>query len=243
MGFLRSFGKFVLGTLFSLSLASLLLISSLSQLTEYTNLKKIFSEALIEIRLKEVNITEGYHLIREACKFKEKIILPIDNDTIELNCSQVEKVEEKDFLDLITTKIFEKFYFKEYPCNVIECLRDAKNFLVIFSEQGNLFLKGIQSYLILITVVLCIGFILILENWQERAKGLGKVLFSTGLFYFIIKYASSFFLPAKIKEIKVVQDILNIFVQNFLYLFVCGVILLILGYSLSYRRGKEKKKK
>jgi len=243
MGFLRSFGKFVLGTLFSLSLASLLLISSLSQLTEYTNLKKIFSEALIEIRLKEVNITEGYHLIRETCKFKEKIILPIDNDTIELNCSQVEKVEEKDFLDLITTKIFEKFYFKEYPCSVIECLRDAKNFLVIFSEQGNLFLKGIQSYLILITVVLCIGFILILENWQERAKGLGKVLFSTGLFYFIIKYASSFFLPAKIKEIKVVQDILNIFVQNFLYLFVCGVILLILGYSLSYRKEKEKKKK
>jgi hypothetical protein len=245
MGFLRSFGKFALGSLFSLSLALLLLISSLSQLTEYSNLKKIFSEALIEIQIKEVNITEAYHLIKEGCKIKERISLPIDNDTIELNCSQVEKVEEKDFLDFITTKIFEKFYFKEYPCSVIECLKkgDTKNFLIIFSKEGNLFFKKIQNYLILITAALCIGFVLVLENWQERAKGLGKVLFSTGLFYFIIKYSYSFFIPAQIREIKIVKDILNVFVQNFLYLFICGIVLLILGYLLSYRKKRGKGKK
>jgi len=245
MRFLRSFGKFALGSLFSLSLTLLLLISSLSQLTEYSNLKKIFSEALIEIRTKEVNITEAYHLIKYACKTQERINLPIDNDTIELNCSQVEKVEERDFLNFLATKIFEKFYFKEYPCSVIECLKkgDERNFLIIFSKEGNLFFKKIQNYLILITAASCTGFILVLENWQERAKGLGKVLFSTGLFYFIIKYSYSFFLPAQVREIKIVQDIINVFTQNFLYLFIFGILLLILGYSLSYQKRKVKGRK
>jgi hypothetical protein len=243
MGFLRNFGKIALGSLFSISLALLLIVHSFSQLTEYSNLKKVFSEILLETRGKEMNVSEAYYLIKTACKVEEKINLPINNDTLELNCSELKEVEEKDFLDFVTTKIFEKFYFKEYPYDLVEYLKkgDTQNFLAIFSKSGNLFFKKIQNYLVFVTAVLCIGFILVLENWQQRAKGLGKVLLSTGLLYFILKFGYSFFLPTKMREFEFIEEIFNNFSQNFLYVFIIGVSLTIFGYLLGHFKRKKAK--
>jgi hypothetical protein len=241
MGFLRSLGKFVLGSVFSLSLVLLLVASSFSQLTEYSSLKKVFS-GITETQMKKINISEAYYLMKNVCKIEKKINLPIDNETIELNCSEIEKIEEKDFQDFLTTKVFEKFYFKEYPCSIIECLKkgDVQNFLIIFSNEGNLFFKKIQNYLIFITAATCIGFILVLKSFEEKMKGLGKVLFSTGLFYFIFKFSYSF-LPTQIKEFKIVEETFNIFTEKFLYLFIAGILLIIFGYLISYRKRKKTK--
>jgi hypothetical protein len=198
---------------------------------------------LVKTQVKEMNISEAYYLMKTVCEVEEKINLPIDNDTVELNCSELKKVEQKDFLNFVTTKIFEKFYFKEYPYDFIECLKkgDMQNLLIIFSKNGNLFFKKIQNYLIFATIATCIVFILILESWQERAKGLGKVLLSTGLLYFILKFGYSFFLPAQIRELEVAEEIINNFSQNFLYVFIIGISLIVFGYSLSYFKRKKTK--
>jgi hypothetical protein len=237
MRVLREFAKIVLGSVFSILLTLLLISFSLSQITEYSNLKGIFS-SLIKTQ-KEMNVTEIYNNIKIVCKFEKTINMPINNDTIQLECSEVEKIKEDDFLEFLSSKIFDKFYFKEYSCSVIECLKEGKaeNFLVIFSSQGNLFFQTVKKYLIFLTIIACLAFLLVLENWEQRAKGLGKALLSTGLFYFIIKFGSDFFLPAKIKELAFAEKILNSFAQNFLYIFVAGIILLIIGYLLK-RKSK-----
>jgi hypothetical protein len=245
MSFLRNLAKVVSGSLFSFFLASLIIIASFAKLTQYPVLKQVFSEIFSTQLIDESKLVEAYEGVEIFCRNREEISLPLNNESIQLNCSEVRETKKEDFPELIKAKLFDKFYFKEYPCKFIECLQSDKpeNLLIVFSKRGNEFFKMMQNYFLFATFGFGFVFVLSLETISEKIKGVGKTLSLAGFPYFILKFGSNLLFPPQLQQVRIkgiIERILNPITNYFFYIFLIGIALTVIGYLMTYLEKKRK---
>jgi hypothetical protein len=223
---LRKVGKYLFGSLFTLSLIFLISVHSFAQFTEYNNLKRIVTKIIepsVESKL-------NYTIVLRMCEYQEKIEFYIENiGNVSVTCDSIKQAGQEKFLALFTDVIFDKLYSKEYTCDFIGCLKEQP--LVIVSSYANSFFMSLEVPLMLSTIILAIVYLMLEETNTKRLKGFGYILLVCGVQFFLLYYIKDFF----VKQTPILE-ILNFLFSSMTFYYtlalVFGASLFIVGYIL-----------
>jgi hypothetical protein len=250
MGILRNIAKAITTFFFSLFLAFLLITFLFYNITNYNTIKNIFT-TVFKISLLENTTTQEieqlYSSIFSYCKVNTNITLPIDNMT--LSCSEILDKNSDTFINLIAEKSFEKFYYKSYECDFLECvknIRSGEDFAVFFSLKAHGFFERLLWLLLITTIVSGIALFFLIETWSGRFKLFGFEFLSIGIFFFLLPYLKDFASKKIPKEIPAVEKVLNLILDQLssilLIFFILG-ILFVSAWILIKIFGKKSKSK
>jgi hypothetical protein len=245
MGIARGILKGVSSFLFLVLLLSTILLFGLTKFTEYENLKPIIS-SIISKQVNETQLTQFYPYLELYCKAKnETIKLNFTVVEIEMSCQEIVGKTPKQLAETFASKAFDKIYYKNYECEFIDCLKEAKkkeDYLVFVSEKSNSFFKEILPYSLFATIFFLIIFLIVCESWYVRTKNLGITLLIVALPYFIFKITFSEllqkFLPMEMIEVvaPTISIIFNYFYQIFFLILFCGGVLLVAALGIKLRK-------
>ncbi|MEM5879048.1 MAG: hypothetical protein QXU74_00965 [Candidatus Aenigmatarchaeota archaeon] len=250
MGILRNIGKGITTFLFSIFLALLLLTFLLYNITAYENMKNIFITAFRSVLLQNMTsqeIEEKYSMLSSYCKTNAEVTLPIDNIT--LRCSEILEKDSSGFVNLIMEKIFDNFYFKNYECNFIDCLkeiRSGEDIAVVFSSLSHNFFEKIFGQLLMATVVTGIALFFLIETWDGRFKVFGLEFLSIGVFFFFLSYFKVFLIERIPKDLPIGENVLDIVfnqLSSILLIFLILGVAFFVAWILMKFFGKSKKPK
>jgi len=248
MGILRNIAKAIATFFFSLFLALLLITFLFYNVTSYDTTKYIFTTVFKNILLENTSqeIEQLYSNISSYCKVNTNITLPIDNTT--LSCSEILNKNAEAFLNLIAGKFFEKFYYKNYECDFLECvknIRSGEDFAVFFSLKAHDFFDRLLWPLLIITILSGVVLFFLVETWSGRFKLFGFEFLSIGIFFFLLPYLKDFAIKKIPKEITVLENVLNIVLDQLssilLIFFILGVIF-VTSWILTKIVGRKSKK-
>jgi hypothetical protein len=253
MGIARRLVQGLFGFLFTSSLVILILLISTNQMTEYSTLKPLMTGLVTQQLTENVSqMNQYYSYIKFKCKTQDSVEIPLGTQNITLNCSELETVDQEKFIPFISEKLFNETYYKKYNCEVIDCIRqDQQGLLILASQHGNNFLKSTLNLLLIATIIFAVIFIFSIETWPKRVKSFGGSLIFTAVPFFVLYLLKDLLMPFDIldtmpqQSLEVFNGIVNQFftsmIKNFLIVLVAGVILIILGYVLVFRENKKKK--
>jgi hypothetical protein len=259
MGLLRSFAKAFFGTIFTISLMSLLIVQNLLYLTTYDNMKNLFTQVAYNIfpqEIKNINLSKNQieqikSILSLYCQGKEYIdlsnLLSQLNIKIEgmpanlvIKCSQLDKIipsdaESINATSMLSNVLFDSIYYKSYDCNFVECIMKAKaptDYLILISSSFNSFLSELLIYLGIGTFISLFLFIFLETTWIKRINNIGWSLFWIGITPIIFIPMKSFVLSS-LNIPPEIQDVMKNFVDPMINsVFNNFYIILILGISL-----------
>jgi hypothetical protein len=259
MGLLRSFAKAFFGTIFTISLMSLLIVQNLLYLTTYDNMKNLFTQVAYNIfpqEIKNINLSKNQieqikSILSLYCQGKEYIdlsnLLSQLNIKIEgmptnlvIKCSQLDKIipsdaESINATSMLSNVLFDSIYYKSYDCNFVECIMKAKaptDYLILISSSFNSFLSELLIYLGIGTFTSLFLFIFLETTWIKRINNIGWSLFWIGITPIIFIPMKSFVLSS-LNIPSEIQDVMKNFVDPMINsVFNNFYIILILGISL-----------
>jgi hypothetical protein len=259
MGLLRSFAKAFFGTIFTISLMSLLIVQNLLYLTTYDNMKNLFTQVAYNIfpqEIKNINLSKNQieqikSILSLYCQGKEYIdlsnLLSQLNIKIEgmptnlvIKCSQLDKIipsdaESINATSMLSNVLFDSIYYKSYDCNFVECIMKAKaptDYLILISSSFNSFLSELLIYLGIGTFISLFLFIFLETTWIKRINNIGWSLFWIGITPIIFIPMKSFVLSS-LNIPSEIQDVMKNFVDPMINsVFNNFYIILILGISL-----------
>jgi hypothetical protein len=259
MGLLRSFAKAFFGTIFTISLMSLLIVQNLLYLTTYDNMKNLFTQVAYNIfpqEIKNINLSKNQieqikSILSLYCQGKEYIdlsnLLSQLNIKIEgmptnlvIKCSQLDKIipsdaESINVTSMLSNVLFDSIYYKSYDCNFVECIMKAKaptDYLILISSSFNSFLSELLIYLGIGTFISLFLFIFLETTWIKRINNIGWSLFWIGITPIIFIPMKSFVLSS-LNIPSEIQDVMKNFVDPMINsVFNNFYIILILGISL-----------
>jgi hypothetical protein len=259
MGLLRSFAKAFFGTIFTISLMSLLIVQNLLYLTTYDNMKNLFTQVAYNIfpqEIKNINLSKNQieqikSILSLYCQGKEYIdlsnLLSQLNIKIEgmpanlvIKCSQLDKIipsdaESINATSMLSNVLFDSIYYKSYDCNFVECIMKAKaptDYLILISSSFNSFLSELLIYLGIGTFISLFLFIFLETTWIKRINNIGWSLFWIGITPIIFIPMKSFVLSS-LNIPPEIQDVMKNFVDPMINsVFNSFYIILILGISL-----------
>jgi|GEM_PF-5634289 hypothetical protein len=250
MGILRNIAKAIATFFFSLFLALFLITFLFYNVTSYNTSKEIFTTVFKNILLENTTnreIEEVYSSISSYCKVNTNITLPIDNMT--LSCSEILDKDVNTLINIIAEKFFEKFYYKSYECDFLECvknIRTGEDFAVFFSLKAHNFFERLIWPLLAITIGSGIALFFLIETWSGRFKIFGFEFLSIGIFFFLLPYFKDFAVQKIPKDIPAVENILNTVLNQLssilLIFFILGIIF-VSAWVLIKIFGKKSKSK
>ena len=228
---LRKIGKYLFGSLFTLSLIFLVSVHSFAQFTEYNNLK----QSVIRIITPNIEPKLNYGDVLRICEYQEKVEIYVEEvGNISVACDKIKEAGQEKFLSLFTDAIFDKIYWKEYACDFIRCLSEQP--LVIVSRYANSFFKSLEIPSMLSTIILSIIYILLEETNSRRLKGLGYILLVCGIQFFLLYYIKDFFIKqASIAEI--LNSLFSNMTPYYTLALIFGACLLTAGYIFEKAKG------
>lgn len=209
MSLAKNVAKFIAATLFTSFLSLLVLLMSLHDLMGYSTLKSLSKDQFLEQK-QQINA-----FIEQSCKNSKRIELPIQNEQLSFECSEVKDA------DSLFDKVFDRSYYKNYSCPITECVKQPS---VLASAFGNklvsdaLFISGIMALLS--------GLVLFLLL-EQRIKGLGISLIFVGMNYFTITFLENSIPP---QMATIINSIFSSTMTNFLYILVAGIVLAAIGF-------------
>jgi hypothetical protein len=221
MSILRGVGKGVGGVLFTTFLVSLIFLIGIVQLTEYENMKSVFTDIFnmeisglggqiglgegvieqAETEMTEEEMMEIYQEILRSCEDKDVLEISISEagEMASIDCDVVrsgaERIESEGIKSVIkniaAAALFDNIYYKEYSCGLLDCMQTGEIGFML-SAQGHESFKRMQLYLIVGIVAGAVIILASAETWPSRLKGLGWPLVLTGISYFFMGFAKSF---------------------------------------------------
>jgi hypothetical protein len=248
MGIVRKIIKALLTFFFSLFLALLVLTFIFYKLTAYENIKDIFitifkDSILMNTTTQEVE--EMYSSLSSYCKVNTNATIPMDN--ISLSCSEILNRDLNDVINLVAEKSFKNFYYKNYGCEFLECVKNIKSgedFAVVFSLTAHKFFERILWPLVAITVSTGISLFFLIETWSGRFKTFGFEFLSIGIFFLVLPYFKEFLaegIPKNIGE-NLLNAIFNQISSILLIFFLLGIVFIV-AWVLTVVNKKLKKSK
>jgi hypothetical protein len=246
MAILRSLGKFFGSTIFTLALTSLLLIYALYNLTlpkNFLQIFELFQKPAVKFYLRNLTqekLKQFHSFLVFACKKRDFLEVPVGEINLTLNCKEVEAVEAEKLPELVAPKIIktyaERFYYMHYDCKFFECLKNKTQPFFIFSKQANQFYSSLILPLTLVTTFGLALMLVSVENWPSRLKVLGISLIFVGIIYFAQFLIQSFIeraIPQQFRFVaEVIPPLLAQIFQNFLYVLIVGIALIVTGFFL-----------
>lgn len=257
MGIIRSIGKSFAGFFFITFLILSIILLTLTQLTDYTTSKPLFTDILSQQLGKSLNENELNQLhsaLLVQCSMVNEVEFPLDGQKVFVKCSDIKSGTAKDLTKLVAKELFDNMYYKNYSCKFVECIQQGgqEASSVIFSAHANNFFKNIQTYLWIGTIVFGLIFLVAIETWSGRLKGFGTSLLFTSIPFFAFVYIKDLLIPKQliqnlpIEAMGTVNNVINqIFTSMsniFLVILIAGIILTVSGYVLAYKERKSKKK-
>lgn len=253
MGWLRSLGKFFGGLLFTFSLLLLIICIVMSNMTEHGNAKSIFADIYVnalESQMNNTQLNEIFNASISACQGKDIISYVLGGENMTFNCTDIRGGNATTLPYLIATKSFDTFYYKNYSCTFLDCIKNISSpgdAAVFFSSTGNAFFSMLLMYVIIATVLSGIILLASIETWPGRLQSFGVEFLFIGVMYFLIPYGKQAALKQFPQEIlplvsRIVDTIFNSISTLLLIFFVAGLVLIAASFGIKYLAKKEEKK-
>lgn len=251
MGILRSVGKFIGEFFFVFGLSLAIIMLTVTEVTDYNNLKPIVVSAVSEQITKQFdtqNISLFYSQISNQCSGKESIEIPISvAGNVALKCSDVKASKPEEMGGLIANSLFDGIYYKKYDCEFIQCyqqLEPQDRIMLFASSTANLFFKKVLIYLWIGAAASGILLLLSSRGW-EIPKNFGKSLMVVGIPFIFIKFLKERInLPAEASAVQpLIDQLFNSLSNRYLMVLMAGIILVVIGYVGSYLAKRKEVKK
>jgi hypothetical protein len=151
-----------------------------------------------------------------------------------LNCSAVKNTKPEDVGKLFGESVFDRLYYTDPGCSYPDCFLKPKygvqNFTVYLSSKAHDFYQLMFYVSLGITVLIAIGLIALGKSWTTIAKNFGISLIIAGIPVFGISMIKSNIPQEVAGMIGSTADMMfQQLSSNFLYIFVIGIVLLIIG--------------
>lgn len=242
---LKSVGKFIFGTLFSIVLVFSLLVMSLANFTEFNNLSK-FAGNLISGQItgaSQGEIQTGLQELKDKCKTSESIEINFGGESFSLNCGEINKLDEKNIGNVIAGDLLGKIYYKQYDCDFVSCILPSSGgpqLTVLLSKKANDFFRQIQIYMWIATGIFGALFLFLTETWSNRLRNFGVTFVFVGIPFFILNYVKSLLLKSFPQEFSTVLGPLvdSLFApvsQTYLIILIAGAVLIAASFVVKHK--------
>ena len=232
MGIFRTIGKILFSTLFILSLTLTILLLTLIKITNYEAIKEIAIPMInSQLNLTGEQKTLALQYLKYKCENESKITFDIGIN-ITIDCKDVSYLKEENLSNYLDTKILDSVYF------------DMKNLMYFMSFDFNKSLKEIFNYIFIATIVFGIVYFVLIETIENKLLSFATIFILTSLLYFFSDYLFSM-LPIKISNYEIFASILPKVkpqLDFLLYLFILGLILLVVYFALILKKRRLLKK-
>ncbi|MFZ8830485.1 MAG: hypothetical protein ACO2OO_03490 [Candidatus Aenigmatarchaeota archaeon] len=243
MGIFRTIGKMLFSTLFILSLTLTILLLALIKITNYETMKEIAIPIInSQLNLTQEQKTLALQYLKYKCENESKIIFDIGIN-ITIDCKDVSYLKEENLSNYLATKILDSVYFEKYNCKLLECI-DMKNLMYFMSFDFNKSIKEIFNYIFIATIVFGIVYFVLIETIENKLLSFATIFILTSLPYFFSDYLF-FLLPNKFSKNEIFASILPKIkpqLDFLLYLFILGLILLVVYFALILKKRRLLKK-
>lgn len=223
---------------------------ALANFTQYTTLQPVITNT-IENQFQsfpQEQIDFLYLNLTEQCKTSSTAVVPLSNQEISLNCTDVKNSQSSNITHLISKNLFDQIYYKKYDCNFIDCVKglafqqnssDMQNqqFQVILSAKANEFFSNNQLLLI---VGIAAGLVLIaisVRVWYNILKVIGIILLFVGITYLLIPFVKTqiaHIVPQQM-DFSAIVDLLFAPIMSILRnILILGIGLTIAGFASSF---------
>jgi len=249
MGILMGIVRWIARTLFVLSIAVLLIISTGAHFSDKNNLTPIVQDVAAS-QISDAQLTEMSNGLKSACQKSGKDTLtqfvPDINKTISISCTNLSKEYAKEvFKEQVVGEMLNEVYYQK--CEGINCF--LTNPLNAISESANKLLQNIEIIAFVIVLILAGLLILMTPGISGKLFAIGQPVFFTGIPYFLtgsIKLQVISSMPAESAAVggKIADLILNYLSGLFLILLIIGVVLVAAGLIVKFtieRKGGKKK--
>jgi len=210
---------------------------SFSHFTSYDNVYNIFS-TIMQDKEDFEKIGELKVFLTQQCSLANlsEVQIPISEKNISFSCQFVKEASDAEFKDAVLNKLFQLFYYTEYNCEFIDCLKEG-NFEVFFSKKANDFFSKWSTFLIIPSIIFALLIIFLSEPKVKAVSIFGWNFLFLGLPILFNKYLRSFIFTKIPQEATPYANMIfdSVFdpISNLMIaLLVSGVILVITGFLL-----------
>jgi hypothetical protein len=253
MRFLRGLGKVLGSTIFSTLLVLAILSLDIVGFTSHDNLKSLVGGVLekqLQSSVTEEELTTLHAAFVAQCSQATEVSVPLGDQDVTLKCSDIQSSDASGLIPLVSSKVFDTLYYKDFGCSFIECLRSgqSENLLVVASAEGNQFYRSFQLYLWIGAAAGLAILLVSTDTWVGRLKGVGWNMFFTGLPFLLVGFVQSAVTSSLTPELEstvapIVDNLISSIKNKFIMVLVAGIVLLVAGYALGFylsRKGKKK---
>ncbi|GEM_PF-2682998 len=246
----KTFGKAIGGIFLTLFILSTVFVYGLSEATNESSLKPVFTE-IISNQLSpqlEGTIDQFRLYTNEQCKNSNTINITITDSPLSIKCDELKLVTNDKLVSFLSEKIFENFYYKDYKCTDINCFKkllskDPQDLAVLLSAQMNSLLKSLIIYMIIGIIIAASIIVISIRKLFPILKSVGLTLIVSGL-VFIVMLFSDYFLPSAEGALgDFIKNIVSTFTYLYGIVFAIGIILAVIGYiGQKYSKTNEQEK-
>lgn len=258
MGFFMGLARWIIGTLFVISIVFFLIASTGAHFSEKDNLKPLIQEAALS-QISPEQTREISNNLENACAAsgKEIIEVPATNNAISLegvfnsskvsiNCSKLSDDYAKElFKETVVGPMFDSLYNQK--CEGFCFLSDPTAAL---SQSANKILKKTEIITFAVVLIFAALLFLMSSGISGRLFALGKPLIFSGLPYFFTGAVQAETVKSMPPETaiaggKIIGAILEYLSNIFLIMLIIGAVLIVAGliikFTLERKKGVKKK--
>jgi hypothetical protein len=238
MGVLRGIAKGVVGIIFLLLLAGLLMNITFYETTKSDFIRPVLTEALAN-SLESQNITPTFNDALEKCKTQSSYSPPVGNFNISMDCSKIKSSNQSGFAKLIIENLFDQQIYNR-QCSGIDCLK-LQDIPGIITNAFNNFLK--TTLIILAGGAILFGLLLFLlsKGLQSKLSSLGTPFILTGISAIPLYIYKSRISAGTFQVF--IDKIIEVILKYCLISLAIGIILVIAGIVIAMKNKKSKKDK
>ena len=247
MGILMELARWIVKTLFVISIALLLIISTGAHFSDKENLSSIVQEAATS-QISDAQLTEMSNGLKLACQQSGKDTItqfvPDINKTISISCTNISKEYAKEiFKEQVVGEMLNNVYSQK--CEGINCF--LTNPLNAASESAHKFLQSTEIIIFAAVLIFAGLLILITPGISGKLFALGYPVFFAGIPYFLTGSIKSQVISSMPAESaaggKIAGLILNYLAGLFLILLIIGAVLIAAGLIIKFTLERKKRKK
>jgi hypothetical protein len=256
MSIARKLGEVFGGLIFSVSLGFFIIFIALANFTQYATIQPVITN-IIENQFQNIpqeQIDFLYLNLTEQCKTSSTAMVPLVNQQVSLNCTDVENSQSSDITHLISKNLFDQIYYKKYDCNFIDCIKglafqqsssDIQNqqFQIILSAKSNEFFSNSQLFLIAGIAVGLVLIVISVRVWYNILKVIGITLLFVEITYLLIPFIKMQFAHMTQGDFSTIFDLLFAPIMTILRnILILGIILTVVGYASPFILKSKSKK-
>lgn len=232
MGFLRGSLVVFLSSLLFLTLLLGNIFLTLSWSMEYETLKpelkEIASEVIESTGALEM-IEENYELMEIYCSEYDSFNVSEQGINLSIPCEEIKKGPES-VVPYATEEIIEEVYFKNYTCDLFECIKTEGEPYVIVSEKAQEYWHS-KYYLALFATIILFGLIFLVIEKKKSAVIIGGIL----MILAALPFKKINWLLGLLPDGQIASIVSLFFTKAanvFLTMLIIGIIILLVGISL-----------